>query len=71
MINLRKIKSVFYKNILLSLLAGLFGFLVHSFFDVHFYALQLATLMWFIMGLIIAVQRIALKEESSPGGSNA
>ena len=53
------------------LIAGLFGFLVHSVFDVNFYALQLATLMWFIMGLIIAVQRIALKEESKPEGCNA
>ena len=58
--NMRKIKDVFYSNILLGLLAGLFGFLVHSFFDVHFYALQLSILMWFIMGLIIAVQKIAI-----------
>lgn len=63
--NMRKIKNTFYNNVLLGLLAGLFGFLVHSFFDVNFYALQLAILMWFIMGLIIAVQKIALKEEGA------
>lgn len=59
--NMKKIKSEFYINILIGLLAGLFGFLVHSFFDVNFYALQLANLMWFIMGLIMAVQKIALE----------
>lgn len=69
--NIRKIKNSFYNGILTGLLAGLFGFLVHSFFDVHFYSLQLVNLMWFIMGLIIAVGRIALKEESKLGGYNA
>lgn len=58
-----KIKDGFYKGILTGLLAGLFGFLVHSFFDVHFYSLQLANLMWLIMGLIIAVQNTALGPE--------
>lgn len=67
LMSLKNIKDSFYSGILLGLLVGLFGFLVHSFFDVNFYALQLATLMWFIMGLIIAVQRIALKEESELG----
>lgn len=61
LINMRKTEDSFYRNILLGLSAGLFGFLVHSFFDVNFYALQLAILMWFIMGLIVAVQKIALK----------
>ncbi len=69
--NLKKLKYEFYSNILIGLLAGMLAFLVHSFFDVNFYALQLAILMWFIMGLIVAVQRIALKEESNPGECNA
>ncbi len=69
--NLQKIKEAFYNSILIGLLAGLFGFLVHSFFDVNLYALQLVNLMWFVMGLIIAVQRIALKEESKSLGYNA
>ena len=65
LMNVIRIRDTFYKNILLGLLSGLFGFLVHSFFDVHFYALQLATLMWFVMGLIMAVQNTALKEQSA------
>jgi len=69
--NMARIKDEFSKNILLGLIAGLLGFLIHSFFDVSFYTLQLANLMWFVMGLIIAVQRIALKDEASPGGCNA
>lgn len=67
---MRKIKNALYENILLGLLAGLFGFLTHSFFDVHFYALQLVNLMWFVMGLIIAVQKIALDSENNPGKYN-
>ncbi|MDP3791568.1 MAG: O-antigen ligase family protein [Candidatus Omnitrophota bacterium] len=63
--NVRKIKDTFYGCILAGLLTGLFAFLVHSFFDVNFYALQLANLMWFMMGLIIAVQKTALKEEGA------
>ena len=63
--SLKKIKDALYCNVLIGLLAGMFGFLVHSFFDVNFYALQLANLMWFIMGLIIAVQKTALTEESA------
>ena len=63
--NLKNIKDGLYSNVLIGLLAGLAGFLVHSFFDVNLYALQLVTLMWFIMGLIMAVQRIALEEQNA------
>jgi putative inorganic carbon (HCO3(-)) transporter len=69
--SIKRIKDGFYSNVLIGLLAGMLAFLIHSFFDVNFYALQLANLMWFIMGLIIAVQRIALNEiASSPAGSS-
>ncbi len=37
---------------LLGLLAGVFGFLVHSFFEVNLYSLQLAVLFWVWVGLI-------------------
>jgi O-antigen ligase len=63
--SMKKIKDTFYYNVLLALLAGLFGFLIHSFFDVNFYALQLSILMWFIMGLIIAVQKIGLEKKDA------
>jgi putative inorganic carbon (HCO3(-)) transporter len=69
--NIKRIKDGFYSNVLTGLLAGMLAFLVHSFFDVNFYALQLAILMWFIMGLIVAVQRIALNEENDAGGYDA
>jgi len=61
--SIKMIKDGFYSNVLMGLSAGMLAFLVHSFFDVNFYALQLATLMWFVMGLIIAVQNIAVKED--------
>ena len=40
--------------VLLGLVCGAFGFLVHSFFDTNLYSLQLATLFWVLMGLISA-----------------
>jgi len=48
-------------GILLSgLTAGLFGFLVESFFDTQLYSLQLSVLFWVILGVTVAVQRILL-----------
>ncbi len=43
--------------ILLGLICGIFGFLVHSFFDNHFYSLQLSVLFWFLLGLTMAKLR--------------
>lgn len=54
-----EIGDIYYKNILLGLSAGMVAFLAHSFFDVNFYSLQLVNLMWFVMGLMVAVHRIA------------
>jgi O-antigen ligase len=59
----RSVSDVFVKNLSLGLLSGLAGFLVHSFFDVHLYSLQLSILMWYIMGLVMAVQNTALNEQ--------
>ena len=58
--NLRRIDDRFYNAVLIGLLAGLFGFLAHSFVDVNIYTLKLGNLMWFMIGLIIAVQRVCL-----------
>jgi len=44
--------------LLLGLLAGILSFLTHSFFDTHLYALQLAVLFWFMLGLAVSTQRI-------------
>ncbi|MCX5706410.1 MAG: O-antigen ligase family protein [Candidatus Omnitrophica bacterium] len=43
--------------LLLGLLAGVVGFLVHSFFEVNLYSLQLAVLFWVWVGLITARMR--------------
>ena len=40
--------------LVLGMIAGVLAFLAHSFFDTHFYALQLAVLFWFLMGLTTA-----------------
>jgi len=58
--NLKRMGDGFYHTVLIGLLAGLFGFLAHSFVEVNIFTLQLGNLMWFIMGLIIAVQNVSL-----------
>jgi len=47
------------KNLLvLGLLAGILAFLVHAFFDVHLYSLQLVVLFWFMLGLSVAIMKL-------------
>jgi O-antigen ligase len=50
--------------LLLGLLAGAVGFLVHSFFDTNLYSLRLATLFWIWVGLIVARLRLENPSES-------
>jgi putative inorganic carbon (hco3(-)) transporter len=53
--------TAYLKNqdpVLLGILCGILGFLVHSFFDTQFYALRLAYLLWFLVGLLAAVTRL-------------
>ena len=46
------------RTLAIGLLSGLFAYLVHSFFDTHFYSLQLSSYMWLMMGVLIAICRI-------------
>lgn len=41
--------------VLLGFLCGICGFLLHSFFDTHFYSLQLSTLFWAMAGILAAL----------------
>jgi len=59
--NLKKIQDQFSHHLLKGLLIGFLGFLIHSFFDTFFYSNQLGSLMWIMIGLIVAVQRIELE----------
>lgn len=43
-------------------LSGLFGFLVHSFFDTQLFSLQIRTLFWVVVGVALAGRRV-LREE--------
>lgn len=49
--------------LLAGLTAGLFGFLVSSFFDTQLYSLQLSVLFWMMLGITVAVERILLNKE--------
>jgi len=44
--------------VIIGLLSGIFAFLVHSFFDTHFYSLQLSVYLWFMIGILVAVCQI-------------
>lgn len=52
-------------------LAGLFGLLVHSLIDVDLYTLQLGNLMWFLIGLIVAVRKVAESRGGRSGNFDA
>ena len=39
----------------MGLLSGIFAFLIHSFFDTHFYSLQLSVYLWFMIGILMAI----------------
>ena len=52
------IRDSWQLTILQGAIAGLFGFLVQSFFDNTFYTVQLGVLMWLIFGLTVAVTRL-------------
>lgn len=43
---------------LLGLTCGIFGFLVHSFFDTPLYSLQLATLFWSMLGFVVVLTMV-------------
>jgi hypothetical protein len=58
-VSLRIPRSLNY-FILIGLTAGLLGYLVHSFFEVHLYSFQLSFLFWVVLGLTVAVMRLEL-----------
>jgi len=53
-VSLRMPKSLNF-FLLTGLTAGLLGFLVHSFFEVHLYSFQLSFLFWVVLGLTVAL----------------
>lgn len=57
LIGCRAIEGLWPKIILQGTLAGLFGFLIQSFFDNTFYTVQLGVLLWMLIGLAVAVMR--------------
>ena len=48
---------------LIGILSGLFGFLVHSFVDTNFYSLPLAVAFWFFCGLAMGTIKLEDREE--------
>ncbi|MBI3314513.1 MAG: O-antigen ligase family protein [Candidatus Omnitrophica bacterium] len=48
----------YLRCVLIGTLAGLFAYLVQSFFDTTFYSVQLSMLLWIMMALAVAVQKI-------------
>ena len=64
---MKKIEVQSQKILLLGCSAGLLGFLIHSFFDTSFYSVQLGSLLWVTIGLVVAIQKIEFaKDAGSP-----
>ncbi len=58
----RKMQESNLKLLLIGFGAGLSGFLLHSFFDTNFYSVQLSSLMWLIIGVVVAIQHMGANE---------
>jgi O-antigen ligase len=56
-------------SLVLGLLCGISGFLVHSFFDTHLYSLQLAFLFWSMAGLLVAAANLELVARKIKSGT--
>jgi len=54
-------RDCFLRAICAGFLAGLFGFMVHSFFDTNLYSVQLGNFMWLCMAVAVAAQLIEFK----------
>ena len=52
------INDLWQLTMLQGVVSGLFGFLVHSFFDNTFYTVQLGVLMWLLFGLMVSLMRL-------------
>ena len=62
--SLEKIKVVFMRDrnlgaLMVGLLSGIFAFLAHSSFDTNFYSLQLSAYLWFMVGVLVAIDKIS------------
>ncbi len=57
-------QSSIWRAVLMGLLVGLTGFLIHSFFDTNLYSVQLANFFWLILGVTMGVQRILAQESA-------
>lgn len=53
-----KVQDRFLLSLAMGGLTGLSGFLVQSFFDTNLYSVQLNTLFWFVMGMVIVSIRV-------------
>jgi len=53
----RTLEGLWPQTFLQGTLAGLFGFLIQSFFDNTFYTVQLGCLLWMLIGLAVALMR--------------
>ncbi|MFA6378985.1 MAG: O-antigen ligase family protein [Candidatus Omnitrophota bacterium] len=63
--NIPKMKDPFLLCVVIGLLSGLFGFLIHASLDTILYSVQLGNLMWVVMGVIVASQQIDLAAQKS------
>lgn len=60
---LKEVRCPSEEMLLLGSSTGLLGFLIHGIFDTNFYSVQLGSLMWVMMGLIVATGMINANQE--------
>lgn len=63
-LKLNFVKDRGFGALTVGLLAGIFAFLVHSFFDTHFYSLQLSVYLWLMVGVLVAILKLPMPKRS-------
>jgi O-antigen ligase len=58
-----RVVKPFERSLLKGALAGFSGFLIHSAFDTFFYSVQLGSLMWIMMGMLVSLSRLSGGED--------
>ncbi len=65
--NVRRISDPFLYTILLGAFSGWTAFMIHSFVDTNFYSVQLGTLLWLLMAVLVTVEKLS----ASPAGNDS
>ena len=62
--NVRRIADQFLYTILLGFFTGWTAFMIHSFVDTNFYSVQLGTLLWLLMAVLVTIEKLGTNPDA-------